>query len=99
MSRNDYELGVELVDQAENVSVITRTFSSRLDGLGGVRAGPGCTAGGIVAYAMPLRERHSTATPPAQIGIRRAGGHRHTDASRTNNDIWAAWLGAELTPA
>lgn len=37
VSRNDYDSGVELVDQAENV-VMTRTFS-KIYGLGGLRLG------------------------------------------------------------
>src|SRR5258708_7390953 len=53
VSRNDYESGVELVDQAENV-VMTRTFS-KIYGLAGVRLGWMYGPAGIVDVMSRLR--------------------------------------------
>jgi histidinol-phosphate aminotransferase len=54
VSRNDYESGVELVDQAENV-VMTRTFS-KIYGLGGLRLGWMYGPAGIVDVMSRLRQ-------------------------------------------
>ena len=94
VSRNDYESGVELVDQAENV-VMTRTFS-KIYGMGGLRLG--------WMYALGRHRRRDQPPAPAvqrqprgaDRGHRRARGHRPYRCSRTNNDIWLPWLSAEL---
>jgi len=54
VSRNDYESGVELVDQAENV-VMTRTFS-KIYGMGGLRLGWLYGPAGIVDVIGRLRQ-------------------------------------------
>ena len=56
VSRNDYESGVELVDQFENV-VMTRTFS-KIYGMGGLRLGWMYGPAGIVDVISRLRQRH-----------------------------------------
>ena len=68
VSRNDYESGVELVDQAENV-VMTRTFS-KIYGLGGLRLGWMYGPAGIIDVMSRLRQ-------PFNVNLRGAGrGHR-----------------------
>ena len=94
VSRNDYELGVELVDQAENV-VMTRTFS-KIYGLGGVRLGWMYGPAGIVDVMSRLRQPFNVNLPAQIAGIAALDDIAHTDASRTNNDIWLPWLSAEL---
>ena len=95
VSRNDYESGVELVDQAENV-VMTRTFS-KIYGLGGVRLGWMYGPAGIVDVMSRLRQPFNVNLPAQIAGIAALEDISHTDASRTNNDIWLPWLSAELT--
>jgi len=95
VSRNDYESGVELVDQAENV-VMTRTFS-KIYGLGGVRLGWMYGPAGIVDVMSRLRQPFNVNLPAQIAGIAALDDISHTDASRTNNDIWLPWLSAELT--
>jgi histidinol-phosphate aminotransferase len=95
VSRNDYEIGVELVDQAENV-VMTRTFS-KIYGLGGVRLGWMYGPAGIVDVMSRLRQPFNVNLPAQIAGIAALDDISHTDASRTNNDIWLPWLSAELT--
>ena len=95
VSRNDYESGVELVDQAENV-VMTRTFS-KIYGLGGLRLGWMYGPAGIVDVMSRLRQPFNVNLAAQIAGIAALEDISHTDASRTNNDIWLPWLSAELT--
>jgi histidinol-phosphate aminotransferase len=94
VSRNDYESGVELVGQAENV-VMTRTFS-KIYGLGGIRLGWMYGPAGIVDVMSRLRQPFNVNLPAQIAGIAALADIAHTDASRTNNDIWLPWLSAEL---
>ena len=92
VSRNDYESGVELVDQAENV-VMTRTFS-KIYGLGGLRLGWMYGPAGIVDVMNRLRQPFNVNLAAQMAGIAALEDIAHTDASRTNNDIWLPWLSA-----
>jgi histidinol-phosphate aminotransferase len=93
VSRNDYESGVELVDQAENV-VMTRTFS-KIYGLGGLRLGWMYGPAGIVDVMSRLRQPFNVNLAAQIAGIAALDDIAHADASRTNNDIWLPWLSAE----
>ena len=94
VSRNDYELGVELVDKAENV-VMTRTFS-KIYGMGGLRLGWMYGSSAIVDVIGRLRQPFNVNLAAQAAGIAALEDIAHTDASRTNNDIWLPWLSAEL---
>lgn len=94
VSRNDYESGVELVDQSENV-VMTRTFS-KIYGLGGLRLGWMYGPAGIVDVISRLRQPFNVNLAAQAAGIAALSDVAHTDAGRTNNDIWLPWLSAEL---
>jgi histidinol-phosphate aminotransferase len=94
VSRNDYESGVELVDQAQNV-VMTRTFS-KIYGLGGLRLGWMYGPADVVDVIGRLRQPFNVNLPAQIAGIAALQDIAHTDASRTNNDIWLPWLSAEL---
>ncbi|WP_428677689.1 histidinol-phosphate transaminase [Reyranella sp.] len=95
VSKNDYDSGVELVDQAENV-VMTRTFS-KIYGLGGLRLGWMYGPAGIVDVMSRLRQPFNVNAAAQIAGIAALDDIAHTDASRTNNDIWLPWLSTELT--
>ncbi|CAN5115689.1 histidinol-phosphate transaminase [soil metagenome] len=95
VSRNDYESGVELVDQAENV-VMTRTFS-KIYGMGGLRLGWMYGPAGIVDTISRLRQPFNVNLAAQMAGIAALDDIAHTDASRTNNDIWLPWLSAEMS--
>src|SRR5476651_917656 len=94
VSKNDYESGIELVDQAENV-VMTRTFS-KIYGLGGLRLGWMYGPAGVVDVMSRLRQPFNVNLAAQIAGIAALGDIAHTDVSRTNNDIWLPWLSAEL---
>ncbi len=94
VSRNDYESGVELVDRAENV-VMTRTFS-KIYGLGGLRLGWMYGPDVIVDTINRLRQPFNVNLAAQMAAIAALEDIAHTDASRTNNDIWLPWLSAEV---
>ena len=94
VSRNDYESGVELVDQAANV-VMTRTFS-KIYGMGGLRLGWMYGPASIVDVINRLRQPFNVNLAAQVAGIAALADIAHTDASRTNNDIWLPWLSGEL---
>ena len=94
VSRNDYESGIELVDRAENV-VMTRTFS-KIYGMGGLRLGWMYGPASIVDTINRLRQPFNVNLAAQMAGIAALDDIAHTDASRTNNDIWLPWLSAEL---
>jgi histidinol-phosphate aminotransferase len=94
VSRNDYESGVELVDQAENV-VMTRTFS-KIFGMGGLRLGWMYGPAGVVDVMNRLRQPFNVNAAAQVAGIAALEDIAHTDASRTSNDIWLPWLSAGL---
>ena len=94
VSRNDYDSGVELVDQAENV-VMTRTFS-KIYGLGGLRLGWMYGPDGVVDVLSRLRQPFNVNAAAQAAGIAALADLAHTEASRANNDAWLPWLGDEL---
>lgn len=95
VSRNDYESGLELVDHAENV-VMTRTFS-KIYGLGGLRLGWMYGPAGVVDVINRLRQPFNVNLAAQMAAIAALEDIAHTDAGRTNNDIWLPWLSSELT--
>ena len=95
VSRNDYESGVELVDRAENV-VMTRTFS-KIYGMGGLRLGWMYGPENVIDTISRLRQPFNVNLAAQMAGIAALEDIAHTDASRTNNDIWLPWFSAEVT--
>ena len=95
VSRNDYSSGVELVDAADNV-VMTRTFS-KIYGLGGLRLGWMYASPSITDTINRLRQPFNVNLAAQAAGIAALQDVAHTDAQRTNNDIWLPWFTKELT--
>jgi histidinol-phosphate aminotransferase len=95
VSRNDYSAGVELVDGADNV-VMTRTFS-KIYGLGGLRLGWMYASPAITDTINRLRQPFNVNLAAQAAGIAALEDVAHTDAQRTNNDIWLPWFTKELT--
>ena len=95
VSRNDYELGVELVDQAENV-VMTRTFS-KIYGMGGLRLGWMYGPAGIVDVISRLRQPFNVNLRGADRRHRRARRHRPHRCQPHQQRHLAALASAELS--
>jgi len=95
VSRNDYESGIDLIDKADNV-VMTRTFS-KIYGLGALRVGWMYGPPGVVDVIGRLRQPFNVNMPAQVAAIAALEDIAHTDAGRTNNDIWLPWFAAECT--
>jgi len=94
VSKNDYESGMELVHTAENI-VMTRTFS-KIYALGALRLGWMYGPPAVVDVVNRLRQPFNVNAAAQAAGIAALQDIAHTDACRTNNDIWLPWLSAEL---
>ncbi len=95
VSRNDYESGIELIHQADNI-VMTRTFS-KIYALGAMRIGWMYGPASVVDVINRLRQPFNVNMPAQVAAIAALEDVAHTDASRTNNDIWLPWLSTELS--
>ena len=80
VSRNDYESGVELVDQAENV-VMTRTFS-KIYGMGGLRLGWMYGPAGVIDVMSRFRQPVLVETflPGREFTVGMIGTGRHAES-------------------
>ncbi len=89
-----YSSGLELAATAENV-VMTRTFS-KIHGLAFLRIG-WCYAPPVVADALNrIRGPFNTNGAAIEAGIAAMADIGHVEASIAHNDIWLAWLAAEI---
>ncbi len=93
--RNDYEAGVELVSNNENV-VMTRTFS-KVHGMGGMRLG-WCYAPAHIADALNrMRGPFNVNAAAIEAGVAAIRDRAHIDASCSHNEKWLPFVSAELT--
>jgi histidinol-phosphate aminotransferase len=95
VSRNDYESGVGLIDGADNI-VMTRTFS-KIYALGALRVGWMYGPPAVVDTIGRLRQPFNVNAAAQAAGVAALEDIAHTDASRTNNDIWLPWFSAECS--
>jgi histidinol-phosphate aminotransferase len=104
VTAHDYEAGMELAGQYENV-IVTRTFS-KIHGLAALRVGWGYGAAGVIAALHKVRGPFNVSTP-AQLAARAAiDDMSHADASRDENTLELArvfqrlrGLGYDVTPS
>jgi len=92
--RNDYEAGVELVGNAQNV-VMTRTFS-KIHGLGGLRIGWMYGPAHIVDAINRMRGPFNVNAAAIEAGIAAMGDRAHVERTVAHNDRWRSWLAEEL---
>ncbi len=95
VSRNDYELGIGLIDTADNI-VMTRTFS-KVYALGALRVGWMYGPPAVVDVISRLRQPFNVNAAAQAAAVAALDDIAHTDASRSNNDIWLPWFAAECT--
>ncbi|MBX3584380.1 MAG: histidinol-phosphate transaminase [Rhizobiaceae bacterium] len=92
--RNDYEAGVELVGNAQNV-VMTRTFS-KIHGLGGVRLGWMYAPAHVVDAINRMRGPFNVNATAIEAGVAAMKDRAHVERTIEHNDRWLAWLSEEL---
>jgi histidinol-phosphate aminotransferase len=94
VTAKDYEAGIELVTQNENV-VMTRTFS-KLYGLAGLRLGWVYAPAAICDVLNRIRGPFNTSTLQQQVGAAAIRDRDHFWASVKHNSQWLPWITAEI---
>jgi histidinol-phosphate aminotransferase len=92
--RNDYESGIELVGQTENV-VMTRTFS-KIYGLANLRLGWAYGPAGIIDALNRVRGPFNVTGPALAAGTEAIADKAHLQAGVDHNLKWLPWLEARL---
>ncbi|MBZ9937355.1 histidinol-phosphate transaminase [Mesorhizobium sp. BR1-1-16] len=102
--RNDYESGIELVGQTQNV-VMTRTFS-KIHGLASLRIGWLYGPAHVVDALNRIRGPFNVSTAAINAGIAALDDHAHVEASVAHNEEWLPRvtkgieaIGLEVTPS
>ena len=95
VSRNDYEIGIELVATTEN-TVVTHTFS-KIHGLAALRIGWMFGPAHIVDAVNRIRGPFNVSTPAMLCRGRRDRGHRASvQMSKRTPRHWRNWLTEEI---
>ncbi|MEZ5803271.1 MAG: histidinol-phosphate transaminase [Rhizobiaceae bacterium] len=92
--RNDYEAGIELVSNSQNV-VMTRTFS-KIYGLAGLRIGWLYAPAHIIDALNRVRGPFNVNAVAIEAGIAAMRDRAHLAAAVEHNDRWLPWTTAEL---
>lgn len=92
--RNDYEAGVELASEYENV-VLTRTFS-KIHGLAALRIGWGYGPRAIIEAMNRIRGPFNMSAPAIAAGAAAIRDRAHVAMAADFNAQWLPWLSGEL---
>jgi len=95
VSRNDYEMGIELVATTEN-TVMTHTFS-KIHGLAALRVGWMFAPSHIVEAVNRIRGPFNVSTPAMLAAVAALEDTAHQQISKTHTEKWRNWLTEELT--
>jgi len=94
VTRNDYEVGIELVSSNENV-VMLRTFS-KIHGLAAMRVGWMYAPAHIVDACNRVRGPFNLSTPGMKAAMASLEDPAHIEKARAHNDTWLPWLTEEI---
>jgi histidinol-phosphate aminotransferase len=104
VTANDYEAGIALVADAQNV-VMTRTFS-KIFGLAGLRLGWAYCPDAIADVLNRVRGPFNVNAPALAAGVAAMQDTEFLDAALAHNATWLAWLaqniaalGLQVTPS
>jgi histidinol-phosphate aminotransferase len=92
--RNDYEAGIELVSQFDNV-VMTRTFSKAY-ALAGLRVGWAFCPAAVADALNRARGPFNVSVPAQAAAVAALKDRRHLDKALEHNAHWRAWLTDEI---
>jgi histidinol-phosphate aminotransferase len=92
--RDDYEAGVELVRESDNV-VMTRTFS-KIFGLAGVRLGWAYGPAHVIDALNRIRSPFNVSSMASAAGVAALEDREHLEAAIAHNDRWRPWLTREI---
>ena len=94
VSRQDYNMGFDLVDRANN-TVVTRTFS-KIYALAALRIGWCYCPPSIVDVLNRLRGPFNLSTPAQLAGKAAIEDVNHLRAAQEHNSVWLTWLSDNL---
>jgi histidinol-phosphate aminotransferase len=94
VSRNDYELGIELVATTEN-TVVTHTFS-KIHGLAALRIGWMFGPAHIVDACNRIRGPFNVSTPAMLAAVAAIEDTAHQQMSKVFTEKWRNWLTDEI---
>jgi histidinol-phosphate aminotransferase len=104
VSRNDYEMGIELVATTEN-TVLTHTFS-KIHGLAALRIGWMFGPAHIVDAVNRIRGPFNVSTPAMVAAVAAIQDTAHQEMSKAHTEKWRNWLteqigklGLKVTPS
>ena len=92
--RNDYEAGIELVGQSQNV-IMMRTFS-KIHGLAALRLGWAYGPAAIIDVLNRIRGPFNVSAPAIAAGIAAIEDRAHQEAAIQHNERWLPWVAGEL---
>ena len=95
VSRNDYEMGIELVATSEN-TVMTHTFS-KIHGLAALRVGWMFAPAHIIDALNRIRGPFNVSTPAMLAAVAAIEDTAHQQISKTHTETWRNRLTEELT--
>lgn len=93
--KNDYESGIELVSNSQNV-VMTRTFS-KIYGLAALRVGWCYAPADIIDILNRVRGPFNVNLGAQNAAVAAIGDRNHVDRSVEHNEKWREWVAVELT--
>jgi histidinol-phosphate aminotransferase len=88
--KNDYDSGVEMVSQFENV-VMTRTFS-KIYGLAGLRVGWAFCPAAVADVLNRIRGPFNVNIPAQRAAAAALADRKHVEEAIAHNEKWKAWL-------
>jgi histidinol-phosphate aminotransferase len=94
VSRNDYELGIELVATTEN-TVMTHTFS-KIHGLAALRVGWMFGPANIIDAVNRIRGPFNVSTPAMLAAVAAIEDTAHIQMSKAFTEKWRNWLTEEI---
>src|SRR4030081_2369040 len=94
VSRNDYELGIELVATTDN-TVMTHTFS-KIHGLAALRIGWMFGPAHIVDAVNRIRGPFNVSTPAMLAAVAAIEDTAHVQMSKAHTEKWRSWLTEEI---
>ena len=97
VSRNDYEIGIELVATTEN-TVMTHTFS-KIHGLASLRIGWMFGPANIVDAVNRIRGPFNVSTPAMLAAVAAIEDTAHIQMSKAHTEKWRNWLTEEIDKA
>jgi len=92
--RNDYDAGIEMVSQFDNV-VMTRTFS-KIYGLAGLRVGWAFCPAAVADALNRVRGPFNVSTPAQRAAAAALKDRRHVEDSIAHNEKWKSWLAEHI---